>query len=157
MQTKIFQQQDVNFRQVQEVCRLLPDAIAEIAPGAAPDTVACMQGMASAITGAAPFRFLCVVEGDGEIRGFLAGVLETDAFTSLKVGRVIFQYVRPAYRQSGALAELVSSLEGWAKDGGARAIDFNSRAGAVGEQETKVLSDQGFERGGIVLRKLVPE
>jgi hypothetical protein len=60
MTTQVQSQSDVTYAHVQEVMRLLPDAIAE-SNGGTPNFLLAAHGLTSATTGTTPFRFFCVV------------------------------------------------------------------------------------------------
>ena len=135
-------QSNVSYAHVQEVMRLLPDAIAETG-GGKPNYLLAAHGLTSAITGAAPYRFFCVTQVDECLVGFLAGLLESDAFTDRRTAREVFAYVRPSARVTDARAAMRAAFEAWAWEQRA------SRVQCVGDE----VAIPGYVRAGTLWTK----
>ncbi|WP_227245508.1 hypothetical protein [Paraburkholderia caribensis] len=147
---------DVSYAQVQEVARLIPDAVADVCPGVAANVLKAVNGITGAVTGLVPSAFFCVALTDEEVAGFFGGVLESDVFSDRVFARDVLAWVRPSARGTTAYHDMVEAFEQWSVDKGAQEV----RGILLTDQETNeriahASERYGYQRAGIVLVKKV--
>jgi GNAT superfamily N-acetyltransferase len=133
---------------MQEVARLLPDAVAEMAPGVTPNMMKAIRFITGIATGTIPDWFFCIAESGGAVVGFLQGVIDSDAFSDRKYARDLYLWVKPDSRGTTVYQDMLSAFHLWAKD-----------KGAVDVRITRPASDMagmpGYERGFTVFVRKV--
>lgn len=152
---RVQSQARVSYAQVQDVARLLPDAVAETFDGVVPNVLKAVNGMTGAVTGVVPYAFFCVAEVNGETAGFLGGVLDTDVYSDRTFARDILAYVRPSARDSTAYRDMVAEFERWAADKGAQEVRGTLLADGSAERIADAAERYGYKRAGIVIVKRV--
>ena len=135
----VLSQTSVSYDMVQQVLRLLPDAIAEAGSGT-PNMKIAAYGLVSAATGAVAGRFVCVAVDSGNVVGFMAGLIETDAFVTRSTARDVFGYVRPSARATTAEAEMRDEFERWARSQKASHVQLAKAAGETMEKQGYIQS-----------------
>jgi hypothetical protein len=145
-------QSSVSYAQVQDVARLLPDAVAQTFSGAVPNVLKAVHGMTGAVTGVASFAFFCVASLRGEVVGFMIGVLDSDVYTDRKHGRDVLTYVRPSARDTSAYQEMTTAFEQWARKQGAHEIRTLMHVGAD-SMRAAAIESSGYRHAGTLLVK----
>lgn len=151
MTTKIYAQKELSFGHLQQVLKLLPDAIAE-AGGSKGNEMLVAQGISSVAAGA-DSRFFSVLMDDDAVSGFMAGMLEIDIFLTRRIAREVFCYLRPSARNSDNRVVLLSAFESWALQQDADRIECIVPADETGEGTARTVESRGFGRASIVLHK----
>ncbi|CAE6958594.1 hypothetical protein [Paraburkholderia domus] len=152
---KVQSQAHVSYAQVQEVARLIPDAVAEIFPGVTANVLKAVNGITGAVTGLIPGAFFCVAEVDGQIAGFLGGVLDGDVFSDRTFARDVLAWVRQSARGSTAYRDMVGAFEQWAVDKGAQEVRGTLLTDASSDRIATAAERYGYQRAGIVIVKKV--
>jgi GNAT superfamily N-acetyltransferase len=90
-------------------------------------------------------KFLHVYEVDGEIVGVIGGFLFVSIVAPITQAAEVMWYVKPEYRGTKHSAELLASLEKWAKNNGAKILSMISM-----EECSPELVDRLYKRRGYV-------
>lgn len=114
MTTKIYAQQDCNYRHITDTINMLDGAVRDVSPDAQPDPIKALQAITTAVTGVRKDLFFAVAEVNGITAGFIGGVLNNFAFESRTFAQDILAYVLPEYRSTSAYVDLVNAFTGWA-------------------------------------------
>lgn len=99
--------------------------------------------------------FSNVAEKDGRIIGMFAGNITEYFFSKEKIATDITLVFYPDSRKDiyGAMKQMVSNFEIWAKDNGAREVCIANAAGMAGESFNKFLERQSYVPKGYIFKK----
>jgi hypothetical protein len=99
--------------------------------------------------------FVNVTEKDGKIIGMFAGSVTEYFFSKEKIATDIALVFYPDSRKDiyGAMKQMVSNFEDWAKANGSREICIANAAGLAGESLNKFLERQGYVPKGFIFKK----
>jgi len=122
MDARIFQQQEVNYRHIQDTVLMMPAAVRAVDADAKPDVLKALNAITTAVTGANKNLFFAVAEVNGVTAGFIGGALANFVFEDRTFAQDILMYVAPEHRSTSAARALSKAFAEWGFSMGAAEV-----------------------------------